>query len=75
MKLKLEDVILNPEDQKHVDEFSVNRYCFVCKTVTKFIDCGNCGRLFCPNHVEWEEDYDEWNMRIIGPYPIHRACI
>ena len=51
---------------------NIKRYCFFCKKVTFFGWCGNCGRRFCLNHAETEED-GNWESGYTE-YLAHKNC-
>jgi hypothetical protein len=50
---------------------SIRHYCFACKAVTTFIRCYSCGKRFCLNHAEEEQDSYEEGGRT---YPICYHC-
>jgi len=57
-----------------IEPYEVNRYCFKCKTVTKFIVCGNCCKMFCSKHAESATEYDGMGWKLYD-YLIHKACL
>ncbi len=36
----------------------INRYCFVCKKITRFTHCDNCSMYFCYEHCDFDKEGD-----------------
>ena len=48
-------------------------YCPHCKKTTRFMYCNNCGKYFCTEHAEWDEEWCDGH-KLAGPYAICYHC-
>ncbi len=58
----------------HDFKWTLQRYCFVDKGVTRFDYCDNCGHYFCTDKMHCEWDWDDFGGRTVW-YPVHAACL